>query len=193
MSDVTDLLNAIDQGKPQAANQLVPLLYDELRRLAAARLADEPPGQTLDATALVHEAYLRLVGDQAFQNRRHFFAAAAEAMRRVLVDRGLRCGGALSAAGKDNGLTWATSRRPTPMIACSPWTRPSRDWPTTTHWPLASSNCTTSPECRTTRSLPCSSVDQILADFPDPTAEDIRACLAFAADRERRLCVVPPE
>jgi RNA polymerase sigma factor (TIGR02999 family) len=84
---MTDLLNAIDQGKPQAANQLVPLLYDELRRLAAARLADESPGQTLDATALVHEAYIRLVGDQAFENRRHFFAAAAEAMRRVLVDR----------------------------------------------------------------------------------------------------------
>jgi RNA polymerase sigma factor (TIGR02999 family) len=87
VTDVTDLLNAIDQGKPQAASQLVPVLYDELRRLAAIRLADEPPGQTLDATALVHEAYIRLVGDQAFQNRRHFFAAAAEAMRRVLVDR----------------------------------------------------------------------------------------------------------
>jgi RNA polymerase sigma factor (TIGR02999 family) len=87
VSDVTELLNAIEQGKPQSAGQLVPLVYDELRRLAAARLANELPGQTLDATALVHEAYLRLVGNQAFHNRRHFFAAAAQAMRRVLVDR----------------------------------------------------------------------------------------------------------
>jgi RNA polymerase sigma factor (TIGR02999 family) len=87
MNDVPELLNAIDQVKPQSAIQLLPLLYNELRRLAAARLADEPPGQTLDVTALVHEAYVRLVGDQAFENRRHFFAAAAEAMRRVLIDR----------------------------------------------------------------------------------------------------------
>src|SRR5215468_5780969 len=87
MSDVTRILSAIEQGDPQAAAQLLPLVYDELRRLAAAQLAREKPGQTLEATALVHEAYLRLVGDQQFANRRHFFAAAATAMRRILIDR----------------------------------------------------------------------------------------------------------
>jgi RNA polymerase sigma factor (TIGR02999 family) len=85
MSDVTQILNAIDQGDRQAASQLLPLVYEELRKLAAAQLVRERPGHTLDATALVHEAYLRLVGDQRFENRRHFFAAAAEAMRRILV------------------------------------------------------------------------------------------------------------
>src|SRR5438067_3394604 len=90
MSDVTQLLNAIDRGDPQAADRLLPLVYDELRRLAAAQMACEKPGQTLDATALVHEAYLRLVGDQPFENRRHFFAAAAEAMRRILVENARR-------------------------------------------------------------------------------------------------------
>lgn len=90
MSDVTQLLSAIESGDPQAAAQLLPLAYDELRRLAAAQMAREKPGQTLDATALVHEAYLRLVGDQHFDNRRHFFAAAAEAMRRILVDTARR-------------------------------------------------------------------------------------------------------
>jgi RNA polymerase sigma factor (TIGR02999 family) len=89
MSDVTAILNAIDAGDPQAADQLLPLVYDELRRLAAQKLAHEKPGQTLDATALVHEAYLRLVGDEArpcWNSRGHFFAAAAEAMRRILVE-----------------------------------------------------------------------------------------------------------
>src|SRR5262245_8352974 len=86
MSDVTRVLVAIEQGDPHAAEQLVPLVYDELRKLAAQRLAQEKPGQTLEATALVHEAYLRLVGDQHFDNRGHFFAAAAEAMRRILID-----------------------------------------------------------------------------------------------------------
>jgi RNA polymerase sigma factor (TIGR02999 family) len=90
MNDVTHLLNAIDAGDPQAAARLLPLVYDELRKLAAARMAQEKPGQTLDATALVHEAYLRLVGDQHFDNRRHFFAAAAEAMRRILVENARR-------------------------------------------------------------------------------------------------------
>ncbi|HMF11744.1 MAG TPA: ECF-type sigma factor, partial [Gemmataceae bacterium] len=85
MTDVTRILSAIEQGDPHAAEQLLPLVYDELRKLAAAKLAHEKPGQTLDATALVHEAYLRLVGGQRFDNRGHFFAAAAEAMRRVLV------------------------------------------------------------------------------------------------------------
>lgn len=87
MSDVTRILGAIEQGDPSAAEQLLPLVYDELRKLASQRLAQETPGQTLQATALVHEAYLRLVGDQHFDNRGHFFAAAAEAMRRILVDR----------------------------------------------------------------------------------------------------------
>src|SRR5262249_59077764 len=88
--DVTHILSAIEQGDPQAADQLLPLVYDELRRLAAQRLAQEAPGQTLEATALVHEAYLRLVGgaaDQPWNSRGHFFAAAAEAMRRILVER----------------------------------------------------------------------------------------------------------
>jgi RNA polymerase sigma factor (TIGR02999 family) len=87
MSDVSRILSAIQQGDPHAAAQLLPLVYDELRGLAAAQLASERPGQTLDATALVHEAYLRLVGDRPFADRRHFFRVAAEAMRRVLIDR----------------------------------------------------------------------------------------------------------
>jgi RNA polymerase sigma factor (TIGR02999 family) len=87
MTDVTRILSAIEQGDPRAACELLPIVYDELRRLAAQKLAHEKPGQTLDATALVHEAYLRLVGNQQFANRRHFFAAAAEAMRRILIDR----------------------------------------------------------------------------------------------------------
>jgi RNA polymerase sigma factor (TIGR02999 family) len=90
MSDVTQILNAIDAGDPSAAERLLPLVYEELRTLAAARLAQEKPGQTLNATALVHEAYLRLVGDQAFADRSHFFRVAADAMRRILVDRARR-------------------------------------------------------------------------------------------------------
>jgi RNA polymerase sigma factor (TIGR02999 family) len=87
MSDVTRLLDAAAAGDRQAAADLLPLVYDELRKLAAARMAGERPGHTLDATGLVHEAYLRLVGgDQEFDHRGHFFAAAAEAMRRILVD-----------------------------------------------------------------------------------------------------------
>jgi len=90
MSDVTQILRDIERGNPQAAEQLLPLVYDELRRLAAAKMASERPGHSLDATALVHEAYLRLTGDQRFENRRHFFAAAGAAMRRVLVDHARR-------------------------------------------------------------------------------------------------------
>jgi RNA polymerase sigma factor (TIGR02999 family) len=86
MSEVTRLLDAAAAGDRKAAADLLPLVYDELRKLAAARMAQEAPGHTLDATALVHEAYLRLIGDQQFDNRGHFFAAAAEAMRRILVD-----------------------------------------------------------------------------------------------------------
>jgi RNA polymerase sigma factor (TIGR02999 family) len=93
MTDVTRLLNAIDAGDPHAAGQLLPLVYDELRRLAAQRLAREKPGQTLEPTALVHEAYLRLVGtgqEPHWEGRGHFFAAAAEAMRRILVENARR-------------------------------------------------------------------------------------------------------
>jgi RNA polymerase sigma factor (TIGR02999 family) len=101
MTDVTRILAALERGEPHAAGQLLPLVYDELRRLAAKKLAEEKPGQTLQATALVHEAYLRLVGEgqeQRWDSRRHFFAAAAEAMRRILVEavrrkRSLKRGG----------------------------------------------------------------------------------------------------
>ena len=106
MTDATRLLNAIEQGDSQAAGQLLPLVYEELRRLAAAQLASERPGQTLNATALVHEAYMRLVGSPSakqekevrWDSRGHFFAAAAEAMRRILIEaarrkRRLRHGG----------------------------------------------------------------------------------------------------
>jgi RNA polymerase sigma factor (TIGR02999 family) len=89
MSEVTRILSALEEGDPHAAGQLLPLVYDELRQLAAQRLAQEKPGQTLQATALVHEAYLRLVDtdqDQSWNSRGHFFAAAAEAMRRILVE-----------------------------------------------------------------------------------------------------------
>jgi RNA polymerase sigma factor (TIGR02999 family) len=95
MSDVTQILSAIEHGEPSAAEQLLPLVYDELRKLAAARLAAEKPGQTLQPTALVHEAYLRLVDGNRAQNwnsRGHFFAAAAEAMRRILVENVRRKG-----------------------------------------------------------------------------------------------------
>jgi RNA polymerase sigma factor (TIGR02999 family) len=93
MSDVTRILAQIDAGDPQAAEQLLPLVYDELRKLAAAKLAQEKPGQTLQATALVHDAYIRLVDAEKVQHwnsRGHFFAAAAEAMRRILVDNAKR-------------------------------------------------------------------------------------------------------
>jgi RNA polymerase sigma factor (TIGR02999 family) len=93
MSAVTRILSAIEQGDPHAAEQLLPLVYDELRQLAAQKLAHEKPGQTLQATALVHEAYLRLVDvsqAQQWNSRRHFFAAAAEAMRRILVEQARR-------------------------------------------------------------------------------------------------------
>ena len=103
MSEVTNILNAIEQGDPAASEQLLPVVYEELRRLAAQRLAQEKPGQTLQATALVHEAYLRLVGErdqeQVWDCRGHFFAAAAEAMRRILIEKARR-----KAAVKHGGL-----------------------------------------------------------------------------------------
>ena len=113
MTDVTRVLFAIEQGDPHAAEQLLPLVYDELRKLAAQKLAREKPGQTLQATALVHEAYMRLVGTETAQrwdSRGHFFAAAAEAMRRILVDRArdrkrLKRGGGRGRVDLDEALT----------------------------------------------------------------------------------------
>ena len=92
MTDVTRILNAIGQGDPKAADELLPLVYEELRLLAAQKLSHESPGQTLQATALVHEAYLRLVGtaDPGWQNKGHFFKAAAEAMRRIVIENARR-------------------------------------------------------------------------------------------------------
>ena len=128
MSEVTRILSAIEQGDPHAAEQLLPLVYDELRKLAAARMAAEDPGQTLQATALVHEAYLRLVGgDKAphWNSRGHFFAAAAEAMRRILVDQARR-----KQADKRGGRvvgspsTPPTSASPRRRTNCSTSTRP---------------------------------------------------------------------
>jgi RNA polymerase sigma factor (TIGR02999 family) len=98
MTEVTRILSAIDQGDPHAAAELLPLVYDQLRRLAAEQMAREKPGQTLDATALVHEAWIRLAGGRQYEDRRHFFRAAAEAMRRILVDQARAKG-----AGKRGG------------------------------------------------------------------------------------------
>ncbi len=110
MTDVTRILSAIEQGDPQASEQLLPLVYEELRRLAAQKIAQEKPGQTLQATALVHDAYVRLVDvarPQLWKSRGHFFAAAAEAMRRILIDQARhkqsqRRGGALSRQPLEN-------------------------------------------------------------------------------------------
>jgi RNA polymerase sigma factor (TIGR02999 family) len=118
MADVTQILNEIEQGDPHAAAQLLPLVYDELRKLAAQKLAQEKPGQTLQATALVHEAYLRLVGEseeQHWNSRGHFFAAAAEAMRRILVEqarhkRSAKAGGQLQCVELHDEQVTAPSR-----------------------------------------------------------------------------------
>src|SRR5215218_10093361 len=103
MNDVTRILSAIEQGDPQAAERLLPLVYDELRKLAAQKFAREAPGQTLQATALVHDAYLRLVGaeDPGWDSRGHFFAAAAEAMRRILVENARRKAAARAGGGRE--------------------------------------------------------------------------------------------
>ena len=113
MSEVTRLLDAAAAGDRKAAAELLPLVYDELRKLAAARMAGEDPGHTLDATALVHEAYLRLTGGRPFQSHRPFVRAAAEAMRRILVDHA-RQRNALSRGGA-NGRNRPTSRSPGPQ------------------------------------------------------------------------------
>lgn len=121
MSEVTRLLEAAKAGDRLAADQLLPLVYEELRKLAAARMANERAGQTLDATALVHEAYLRLVGEQQFDGRGHFFAAAAEAMRRILIERArqratLKRGGTIQRLPFDLDL-FAAEDRPEDLLA----------------------------------------------------------------------------
>lgn len=124
MSDVTQILSRVDAGDPRVAEELLPIVYDELRKLAAARLTQEKPGQTLQATALVHEAYLRLVGSNgasSWDNRGHFFAAAAEAMRRILIERArrnrrIKHGGALKRADLVDAVD-PSSRHDDEMIA----------------------------------------------------------------------------
>ena len=124
MNNVTQILSAIERGDPHAAEQLLPLVYQELRRLASQKLAQEKPGQTLQATALVHEAYLRLVDTekaQRWNSRRHFFAAAAEAMRRILVERARARGSLKRGGGRDRldleDLTVASPERPDDLLA----------------------------------------------------------------------------
>jgi RNA polymerase sigma factor (TIGR02999 family) len=129
MSEVTRILSAIEQGDPRAAEQLLPLVYDELRKLAAAKLAQEKPGQTLQATALVHEAYVRLVGsgdasasrEPRWDSRGHFFAAAAEAMRRILIDRAREKRGEKRGGGRQqlniDAIDVATTATPDQLLA----------------------------------------------------------------------------
>ena len=119
MADVTRILNAIERGDAKATDELLPLVYEELRLLAAQRLSHEPPGQTLQATALVHEAYVRLVGDasQGWANQGHFFAAAAEAMRRILVENArrkkrIRHGGTFQRIDLDESVAAGSDERP---------------------------------------------------------------------------------
>jgi RNA polymerase sigma factor (TIGR02999 family) len=124
VSEVTHILSAIEQGDPHAAAQLLPLVYEELRKLAAAKLAQEKPGQTLQAIALVHEAYLRLVGgapEAHWNSRAHFLAAAALAMRRILVERARARGSLKRGRGRErldlDGLTVTTPERPEDLLA----------------------------------------------------------------------------
>ncbi len=122
MHEVTRILGAIEQGDPSAAEQLLPLVYDELRRLAAEKMAQEKPGQTLQATALVHEAYIRLVDvdkAQHWDSRGHFFAAAAEAMRRILVEN----------ARRKQAHKLGTSGAPGPAVNSSAWNCTMSNWP----------------------------------------------------------------
>jgi RNA polymerase sigma factor (TIGR02999 family) len=124
MTDVTRILSQIESGDPHAAEQLLPLIYDELRRLAAEKMSQEKPGQTLQATALVHEAYMRLVDGEKVQqwdSRSHFFAAAAEAMRRILVESARRKGrqkhgGTMQSVDLDENQ-WVTNTKPEQLLA----------------------------------------------------------------------------
>jgi RNA polymerase sigma factor (TIGR02999 family) len=126
-NDITRILRAIEDGDPRAAEQLLPLVYEGLRKLAAMKLARENPGQTLQATALVHEAYLRLAGEGAggWENRRLFFAAAAEAMRRILVEKARRKGESATAAGSIGSILRKAARS---------WSRQTKtSWRSTRH------------------------------------------------------------
>ena len=155
MNEVTRILSAVEQGDPHAAEQLLPLVYDELRKLAAQRLAQEKPGQTLQATALVHEAYLRLVGGDGaehWNSRGHFFAAAAEAMRRILVERAPASAGRSAAEGPGDrnwtrGFSWQTTER----TNCWPSTRHSTGWSGTTRRPPPSLSSVILPDSSTSR------------------------------------------
>ena len=127
MGDLTRILCDIEKGDQYAANQLLPLVYDDLRKLAARKVASEKPGQTLQATALVHEAYLRLIGPgdkPTWEGRRHFFAAAAEAMRRILIEKARRKQG-LSKVANSTGLMSISTRSPSMehRSTCLPWTK----------------------------------------------------------------------
>ena len=127
MSDVTQILSTIEQGDPSAAEQLLPIVYEELRKLAAAKLAQEKPGQTLQATALVHEAYLRLVDEERAQHwnsRGHFFSAAAEAMRRILIELARQKAAKNAAAIWGDGTLRSTTRaHSVPIPVCWRFTR----------------------------------------------------------------------
>ena len=130
MSDVTEILCAIEQGNLRAAEQLLPLVYDELRKLAAAKMAQERPDQTLQATALVHEAYVRLVGldkVQHWDSRSHFFAAAAEAMRRILIEN-VRRKSRHKHGGQNHRVEFVDVAARRPMNACSHSMRRSLAW-----------------------------------------------------------------
>ena len=138
MPEITQILNAAAAGDRQATAQILPLVYDELRKLAAVRLAAEAPGHTLNATALVHEAFLRLVGDQEFDGRGHFFAAAAEAMRRILVDHARSRMAAKRGSGRKVTVDMDRLSGITPMTMSLWFTTHSIDWPLSTPgWPTS--------------------------------------------------------
>ena len=148
MSDVQRILSAIEQGDPDSAGQLLPLIYDELRKLAAQKLAREQPGQTLQATALVHEAYARLVGNgaaRAWNGRGHFFAAAATAMRHILVERARKKQRIIHGGGRrrEDCIRTSSPRR-CRTRSSSLWTRPWPDSPSVTRSRPGWSNCVTS-------------------------------------------------
>ena len=150
MSDVTRILSQIEQGDPQAAEKLLPLVYDELRKLAAAKLAQEKPGQTLQATALVHEAYLRLVDGEtrrSYRDHKHFFASAATAMRRILVDPHGPNTPTSGEAAAEKGAG-RSRRSPCPMTSCWLCTRLWSNWLPKSRSKLNSWSCVTLPGSR---------------------------------------------
>jgi hypothetical protein len=172
MSDLTSILVGLEQGDPHAADQLLPLVYHELRQLAAQHLAQEAPGQTLQATALVHEAYLRLVGGSqkeiSWNGRGHFFAAAAQAMRRILVEAAAARSDR-SAAARDDGRSWAMSPPLRRMTSCWLWTKRSPSWRRKILSPHEWSSCITSPVWDMKRSPPPYSLRSIGCGKNGPT------------------------